>query len=143
MRILKIGNPIQIDTPLFQRSNVPTAPLGVSNWTPEPKGTAMTTIPDFPPAPGPGELVLVAFECYPLTEDDWSRFRRGVDAYTENWRQVLKAREDAGSDVYISPVWEKPLSEQFAHESRRLEGIGAPEWRLWDAYARELELGGM
>ncbi|WP_237328286.1 hypothetical protein [Streptomyces sp. CBMAI 2042] len=103
----------------------------------------MSTIPDFSPMPGPGELVLAAFERYPLTEGDWSRFMRGVDTYVKNWRKVLKAREDAGSDVYISPVWEKPLSEQFAHESRRLEGIGQPEWRLWDAYAREFDLAGM
>ena len=103
----------------------------------------MTTIPDFPPAPCPGELVLAAFERYPLTEGDWARFRRGIEAYINNWRQVLKAREEAGSDVYIAPVWEKPLSEQFAHETRRLKEIGQPEWRLWDAYARELELSGI
>ncbi|MDI3402490.1 hypothetical protein [Streptomyces cavernicola] len=103
----------------------------------------MTTIPDFPPAPAPGELVLAAFKRYQLTQDDWARFTRGVDAYVKNWRQVLKARKEAGSDVYISPAWEKPLSEQFTHESRRLKGIGQPEWRLWDTYAREFALAGM
>ncbi|MFJ9788172.1 hypothetical protein [Streptomyces globosus] len=103
----------------------------------------MTTIPDFPPVPGPGELVLAAFDRYPLSEDDWARFQRGVDTYAKNWRKVLKARQEAGSDVYISPVWAKPLSEQFAHEARRLREIGAPEWRLWEAQAREFELNGM
>ncbi|MFE2558894.1 hypothetical protein ACFXGT_23290 [Streptomyces sp. NPDC059352] len=104
----------------------------------------MVEMPDFPPPPRPGDLVFAAFRKYThLKDDDWTRFEVGVDNFIRNLRTVAKARAEAGSDVYISLLWNQPLSQQFKREAERLGRIkGRPEYRLWEAYALEAELRG-
>lgn len=110
----------------------------------------MVEIPDFPPAPCPGELVEAEFRRrnalsanHPdhLNQADWNRFLAGIDNFTRNLRTVAEAHRSAGPDVYISPLWNQPLSRQFRREADRLSKIeGRPEHVLWNTWALEYKL---
>lgn len=108
----------------------------------------LVDVPDFPPPPNPGDLVVTAFEKDDeLNDTHWANFMRGVRRWLDQWNEMA---DHIGRGVQVSPLWRKEPAEQLQHEADRLEGLyvmdrreglpGNPEWRLWKAYAQETRL---
>ncbi|MFF0262588.1 hypothetical protein ACFYR2_27665 [Streptomyces microflavus] len=93
-------------------------------------------IPDFPPPPRPGDLVLAAFKRRALKEGDWVRYQRDVDRWTEDYQRIQAAIE---SGFGVAPYWHRSLAEQAAQQGVRRRALGDPTAHLWLAHSRELE----
>lgn len=108
----------------------------------------LVEVPDYPPPPAPGDLVIKAFEeDDQLDDSNWDNFMRGVRRWLDQWNEMA---EHIGRGVAVSPLWRKEIDEQLQHEADRLKGLydaerregrlGNREWRLWEAWAMEYRL---
>ncbi|MFG2892957.1 hypothetical protein [Streptomyces sp. NPDC048248] len=98
---------------------------------------SMDEIPDYPPLAEPGDLVAAAFKRHALTGRDWTKFVDGTQRWTTEWKTMIGHLERRGGEIRISPKWLGSPTDQIQHEANRLEGLGEPEWRLWNAWAEE------
>lgn len=95
----------------------------------------MSTVPDFPPPPKPGDLVLWTYERYGLTQNEWERWQRDFNRWAEENRIISTAATETG---YGSPF--DALADNAEHAGCKRRAIGDPTAFLWQAYSRELKL---
>ncbi|MFF8444775.1 hypothetical protein ACF07U_28375 [Streptomyces californicus] len=83
-----------------------------------------------------GRLINSAGEHFAITNADWDRFIRSARVRVG---QIGEMREMHSRGIGVAPIWNKPHSEQFAHEAKRRKETGDPTWPLWRAQGLEFD----